>query len=145
MSQIYPFVKELGFVKSFVANNSAVDTHFLGLIDLSKAGAQSGAFNFANYYWPAAILGIAAGALQFVQTKMLTPKTKEKDPQTNMASSMMYIFPLLTVFIAVSLPAALPLYWSVTTLFAIGQQYLVMHHDVEVLEDKSERKRSKKS
>lgn len=133
LSQVYPFIKEWGFVKSFVANNSAVDTHFFGLVDLAK---------------PSLYFAIAAGALQFVQTRMLTPKTKDgtkKDAQANMTASMSYIFPVLTVFIAVSLPAALPLYWSVTTLFAIGQQYLVMHHDVEVLEEKSERKRSKKS
>jgi YidC/Oxa1 family membrane protein insertase len=90
-------------------------------------------------------LAVFAGALQFVQTKMLAPKNKEKDTQANITASMSYIFPALTVFIALSLPAALPLYWSVTTLFAIGQQYLIMHHDVEVLEESSERKRSKKS
>jgi YidC/Oxa1 family membrane protein insertase len=130
MSQIYPWLKDLGFVKSFLANNTAVDTRFLGLVDLSK---------------PNVYLAVFAGALQFVQSKMLTPKKKEKDAQSNMMSGMTYIFPFLTVFIALSLPAALPIYWSVTTLFAIGQQYLVMHHDVEVLEESSERKRSKKS
>lgn len=147
LSQIYPFIKEWGFVRDFIAANSGVDTHFFGLVDLSKAGAPSGVFNFSAYYWPAAILGLLAGALQFVQTKMLAPKAKDKgnDPQAGAMAGMTYIFPLLTIFIAVSLPAALPLYWSVTTLFAIAQQYLVMHRDVEVLEKKSERKRSKKS
>jgi YidC/Oxa1 family membrane protein insertase len=130
LGQIYPAVKDWGFVSGFIGAKSAVDTHFLGLVDLAT---------------PSIALAIFAGALQFVQSKMLTPKKQDGDKQANMAASMTYIFPFLTIFISLSLPAALPLYWSVTTIFAIGQQYLVMHRDVEVLEETSERKRSKKS
>ena len=36
---------------------------------------------------------------------------------------MTYFMPLITVFIALSLPAALPLYWIVITLFGIIQHY----------------------
>jgi membrane protein insertase Oxa1/YidC/SpoIIIJ len=39
--------------------------------------------------------------------------------------SMQYYFPLITVFIAWSLPAGLGLYWVTTTLFGIVQQYFV--------------------
>jgi YidC/Oxa1 family membrane protein insertase len=58
---------------------------------------------------------------------------------------MTYLFPILTVFIAISLPSALPLYWVVTTIFAILQQYLVMHRDVEKLEETKNGKPSKRS
>jgi YidC/Oxa1 family membrane protein insertase len=130
LGQIYPAVKNLGIVKTVIANNTAVDTHFLNLIDLAKP----------NIY-----LAVVAGALQFVQSKMLTPKKKEGDTASNMAAQMTYIFPVLTIFIALKLPAALPLYRAITTIFAIVQQYLIMHRDVEVLEETSESKRSKKS
>jgi YidC/Oxa1 family membrane protein insertase len=130
LGQIYPFVRELSFVKNYVSSTGVVNTSLLGLV------------NLAEPFVPFAVL---AGALQFVQSKMLTPKKKPDDKQAGMMNQMTYIFPFLTVFIAFNLPAALPLYWSVTTLFAVAQQYFTMHHEVEVLEEKSERVRTKKS
>lgn len=133
LSQIYPAVQSWGFVADFISANTVVNTFFLGIVDLAK---------------PKIYLAVVAGVLQFIQTKMLTPKPVEgqkSDPSTNMMKQMNYIFPVMTVFIALSLPSALPLYWIVTTLFTIAQQYLIMHKDVEVLEESSEGKRTKKS
>jgi YidC/Oxa1 family membrane protein insertase len=130
ITELYPFVREA--TQGFTATISEINTNFFGLVDLAH---------------PFVPLGILAGAFQFVQTKMLMPKkptSGTKDMATAMTTQMTYIFPLLTIGISITLPAALPLYWSVTTLFAVGQQYLVMHKDVEVLEEKSETKRSKK-
>lgn len=121
LKDIYPFLQNWGPVKSFIGSVSTFNTNFLGLINLAK---------------PNIWLGVVAGALQFVQSKMMMPKVKEKDTASAVSNQMLYLFPILTVFIAISLPAALPLYWAVTTLFAIGQQYLVMHHDVDKLEEK---------
>lgn len=128
LTQIYPALKDASFIKPFILSIKEVNTNFFGLLDLAK---------------PSIYLGVAAGALQFVQSKMLMPAHQEKDTASAVTSQMTYLFPILTIMIAISLPAALPLYWSVTTLFAIGQQYLVMHKDVESLEKKSERKRRK--
>ena len=58
---------------------------------------------------------------------MKTPKVKSTDATAAaMAIQTTYVLPLLSIFIAWRLPAGLPLYWSVTTLFAIGQQYFIM-------------------
>jgi len=38
----------------------------------------------------------------------------------------MYLMPLFTVIIAGQLPAALPLYWIITTIFGIAQQWYVI-------------------
>jgi len=75
------------------------------------------------------ILPIITGALQFFQSRqMLPPKQELKthegvDFQQQLSRQMMYIFPLMTIFIARTLPAALPLSWSVTTIFMIAQQW----------------------
>ena len=74
------------------------------------------------------VLPIIAGALQFVQGYMMTPPTKKqpgKQPQMAgmVSKQMLYIMPVFTVIIAMRLPAALPLYWAITTLFGIGQQW----------------------
>lgn len=121
LNQIYPFLKDASFIKPFLSALKEVNTSLFGLLNLAKP----------NIYF-----GVVAGALQFIQSKMLMPKKQDNDASSAITSQMTYIFPILTVFIAISLPAALPLYWIVTTLFAIGQQYLVMHRDVDTLEKK---------
>lgn len=74
------------------------------------------------------ILPITAGALQLLVSWMSMPKSDpnaKQDAAQNMTRQMMYLFPLMTVFIARSLPAALAVYWIVTTLFSVGQQWYV--------------------
>jgi YidC/Oxa1 family membrane protein insertase len=47
-----------------------------------------------------------------------------------MNKQMLYMMPLMTVFIGFSLPAGLTLYWFVSTLLTALQQLLVFkHHD----------------
>lgn len=103
-----------GELYSFVANPGVIHTNFLGFLDLTKSNI---------------VMAVLAGGLQFVQSKMITPKTKT--PSTDRTARLMsaqftYFMPILTVVIAASLPAGLSLYWVVTTLFAIGQQWYIM-------------------
>jgi YidC/Oxa1 family membrane protein insertase len=71
-----------------------------------------------------------AGILQFLQAKHMQglngPTASAKDdPTAAMSKQMMYIFPFMTFFIALSLPAGLSLYWIATTLFSLVQQIYV--------------------
>jgi YidC/Oxa1 family membrane protein insertase len=46
---------------------------------------------------------------------------------------MVYLFPLITWFFAISLPSGIVLYWIATNLFSIGQQvYVNREKDKEV-------------
>jgi len=45
--------------------------------------------------------------------------------QDVMGKQMMYIMPIMTVFIARIFPGGLALYWFTTTLFSMGQQYYI--------------------
>lgn len=102
---------ELGTLWSFVKNPGHINPYFLG-IDLSK---------------PSLYLGIIAGAAQFWQSKMMLPKTTSTDTTAKaMALQTTYVLPVISAVIATRLPAGLPLYWIVTTLFAIAQQYYLM-------------------
>jgi YidC/Oxa1 family membrane protein insertase len=93
---------------------------FLQLIDLSK---------------PNVVLAVLAGGAQFWQTKMMmTKKPEVKAPAAqdeNMAAimnkQMMYMMPILTVVIGVSLPGGLTLYWFVFSLLSALQQLYVFH------------------
>jgi len=100
---------------SFVANPGVIDPSFLGLINLSKP----------NMY-----LAIFAGISQFVQSKMIVPKTQKSKTSGSqmgemMQKQMLYFFPAFTVLILWKLPAAIGLYWLVSTIFSIIQQYFV--------------------
>ena len=76
---------------------------------------------------PLHILPILAGVTQLIASVMAQPAVQPKtvDPQQKMMQNMAYYFPLVTVFIAWSLPAGLAIYWVTTTVFGIVQQYFV--------------------
>ncbi|MEK7464351.1 MAG: YidC/Oxa1 family membrane protein insertase [Patescibacteria group bacterium] len=89
------------------------DNHgFLGLIDLGEKSL---------------ILTIVAAALQYVQGKLsLPPKSSgEENAIARSGRMMVMIGPILTLVILTNFPAALGLYWSVTTLFSLGQQIII--------------------
>lgn len=85
-----------------------------------------------NVTEPSTLLAVVAGILQFVLMRLVTaatPAATGGDDQTakmmaSMQKNMMYIFPVMTVFISIQLPAALALYWVASTIFAIVQQYI---------------------
>lgn len=104
-----------GELYPFVQNPGTINTNFLGLVELAQ---------------PSYILAVLAGISQFVQSKMLAPKTKAQDRTASLLSAQFtYFMPILTIIISIKLPAGLALYWVVTTLFAIGQQYYIMRKD----------------
>jgi YidC/Oxa1 family membrane protein insertase len=97
---------------AFVVRPEVLDPRFLHFLDLSK---------------PNIVLAILAGLLQFWQSRMMTATTKSNDATAAaLAIQTTYVLPVLSIVIAWNLPAGLPLYWAVTTLFAIGQQYYIM-------------------
>ena len=111
---------------NFVHNPGIIDPTFLGIMNLGQ---------------PNIILAFLAGIIQFFQTKMTVPKTqkaKKEGGQTAQFSDMMqkqmlYFFPIFTVFILWRLPAAIGLYWIITSLFSIFQQYLIYKPQKESL------------
>ncbi len=111
---------------AFMPRPEIINTMFLGL-DMAQPDR-----------W---ILPVIAGALQFVQSRQLMPPAKDgkQDPTAAISKQMMYLMPVFTVIIAGRLPAALPLYWAITTLFGIAQQWWVVRENkANVKEQKSE-------
>lgn len=89
---------------------------FLGLIDL---GAKS------------IVIAIIAAALQYFQGKLaLAPARQKKGEQKENAAAavgkaMVIVGPGITLIILINLPAALGLYWVVTTAFSVVQQVYI--------------------
>lgn len=112
--------KHLDLVYSFLARPEIINASLLGLLDLSKP----------NIY-----LAVLAGAAQFWQAKMMmAKKTKNTSTVTGkkegmaeiMNKQMLYFMPAITIFIGVTLPGGLTLYWLVLTLLTVLQQSLIV-------------------
>jgi YidC/Oxa1 family membrane protein insertase len=108
---------DAGVLYSFVSNPGQINNMFIGLVDLSK---------------PSIPLAVLAAISQYFQTKMLMAKQKNNSIQKSdskspdfsqiMSKQMLYLGPILTLFIGIKFPAGLALYWLFSTLFAVGQQ-----------------------
>lgn len=115
----YASVQHLAPIANIIHHGAAFSPTLLGLINLSKPSP-----------WLAALAGLS----QFAQTKQLAPKAPQGDAQAQAVAGMTYVFPFITFLVGLTLPAALALYWVVTSLVAVLQQYLVLRRDVEELE-----------
>lgn len=91
---------------------SLVSTSFFGL-QLTKVNV-----------W---VLPITLGILQYAQIKLSFAKNKGvPQGQAAMMNKMMqYVLPVMIAVFAAGMPAAVGLYWGISTVFAIGQQLVV--------------------
>lgn len=108
----------LALVYPFITRPETINHISFGLVDLSK---------------PNVVLAVLAGLAQFWQAKMMTTKraevkngaAKDEDMMAIMNKQMLYIMPVLTVFIGITLPGGLSLYWfTLTMLTALQQLYI---------------------
>ncbi len=80
---------------------------------------------------------ILAALVQFLSSKMMQPavtqaqkeaaktEAKSDDMASAMQSQMLFLFPLMTIFIGYSFPSGLILYWFIFSFFTAIQQYFV--------------------
>lgn len=92
---------------SFVPHPAQINTSFLGLLDMSH---------------PSPVLAIVAGLFQFIQARMVAAQQPAQSSQAALNKQMAYLFPVMIAVISWQLPAGLALYWTITTLFSIGEQ-----------------------
>ena len=91
------------------------------------------AFGFIKLFENSYVIAVLAGAAQYVQTKMLqvpkpevhTKGSKDEEMMSAMNKQMLYLMPIMTVVIGVSLPAGLTLYWLFSTLLTAAQQWYI--------------------
>lgn len=106
----------LSLVYPFVYKPETINAFSFGFLDLSK---------------PNIILAVLAGVAQFWQAKTMMAKqpkktetnSKQPDMAAMMNKQMLYLMPAVTIFIGVSLPGGLTLYWFVLTLLTALQQW----------------------
>jgi YidC/Oxa1 family membrane protein insertase len=114
--------EKMNALYSFVHNPGNLNPISFGVLNLAKSNI---------------ILAILAGAAQWWVSKMLVAKKQPSVPgakdesMTAVMNKQMTIFmPLMTVFIGISLPAGLALYWLVTTVLTGVQQLYVFRKKI---------------
>ena len=131
---IFLYRSLISFLGQDVINGSTVNPSFLWW-DLTAPDSKY-------------VLPVIAGVSQFILSLMISPggeirdivpnkakskkvqqENKKEENMAGMAASMqqqmLFLMPNMTVFIAARFPSGLTVYWVITTLFSIGQQYVV--------------------
>lgn len=112
---------------SFVSVPKTVNMIFLGLVDITERNLP---------------LALLAGITQFIHTKFslpslppreknvqLEPKESFKDDfARSMQIQMRYVMPAIIFFVAYKFSATIALYFLISNLVAIGQEYIVRRH-----------------
>ena len=101
-------IEELSNLYSFIPRPEIISFSFLNLIDLAQ---------------PSLVLAILAGFAQLIQMKSNQKKTGQAT--SGVSGQMIFMFPFLTIFILIRMPAAVALYWITTTILSIVQQHLI--------------------
>ncbi len=110
--------ESLNLLYNFIANPGVIHNISLGFFDLAKNSP---------------FLAILAGIFQFMHSKISFSKQPLPKSNTNsgaldftaMNRQMLYFFPVMIIIIGWKLPAGLVLYWAVTTLFSIFEQFYI--------------------
>jgi len=115
----------MGRLYSFVTQPTEFHTLFLGLIDIEKRSIL--------------MVGLAA-IMQYLQGKLSLPvieKGREPSSAEKIGRQMVFIGPVLTIVILSNLPAAVGLYWLITSVFSVIQQ-IYINKTLNLKEEKKE-------
>ncbi len=107
---------------SFIPTPEIVNMIFLGFMDITLKSLP---------------LAFLAGLTQFIHTNLSLPPQKPRDPKAepnfkddfarSMQIQMKYVMPLVIFVVAYTISAAIALYFTISNLMAIGQEYVVRH------------------
>ncbi len=106
----------------FVPNPEKITMLFFGILDITAKSLP---------------LALLAGATQYLHGHLSIPKTEPRDPKAapnfkedisrSMNMQMRYMMPILITFFAYSISSAIALYFFVSNIMAILQEYVVRH------------------
>jgi YidC/Oxa1 family membrane protein insertase len=124
--------------KALVASASpgeGAQMHALG-INLSQSAwtALTHGLGFAEIFGSLLLLLIMIGAnyYQQVQITNLNPMVRQNQ-QMNSQMQFMRFFPIVFGLICIRLPSGLVLYYAVSAMFRVGQQWMMYHYDPKVI------------
>ena len=117
----------------FIAENPgwvSIDYHFLG-IDLIQT-PWSAIGQFADGVITPALIGlflipIISGVLSLLMSKVSMSQSAQNTAMNGSTKMMMWMMPLMSIYIAFIVPAALGVYWIAQSAFSIVQELSLIH------------------
>ena len=104
---------------NFLNKPGAINVFAFGFLDLAKASIPIAVLAGLSQFWQAKMLSLH-------KPKKITEGSKDEAMLGMMNKQMLYVMPVFTVFIGASLPGGVILYWLVTNLLTIVQQYVFL-------------------
>lgn len=108
---------------TFIPTPETVNMIFVGLIDITAKSLP---------------LAFLAGLTQFIHAQLAIPKPEPRDPNAppdmkadfarSMQMQMRYMMPVIIFFVAYTISAAIAIYFTISNIMAIGQEFLVRKH-----------------
>ena len=120
MNSGLPLIKS-ELLYSFISSPSNINMSFLGLANIADKSI---------------LLAVLASVAQYLQLHFSlasnNPIAKSDNPSIDMTQNMMknmkYILPIMVFFISYKLSALIAIYWTVSSLFTLGQELVVRKH-----------------
>jgi len=126
----YVFYKGLSIntsiIYSFIQIPTSLHTNFLGLLEMSShsifLGIFAGVTQFVQGYLSAPV---KPGKVEIVKEDAAVPKPFQEQLSDSMQMNVRYILPVFIAFIAWKISAAGALYWIVSNIFTIVQEWYI--------------------
>lgn len=147
----YSWVSNTSWMKELATDIGKFDDSLFGVVNLTRHAVGD-----HGIYWPALILVVLSAIVQFFQTKQLMPKdenarslksilkeagqgktAEQQEVNAAVGRFTLYIIPFFVLIFGLNFPAALPLYWFVSSGVAFMQQSRILKKDEEEMESKA--------
>lgn len=141
----YPVIQNMSWMKELGSDISKFDATLFGWVDLTRPALGDG-----GLYLPAFLIVVAGAVAQFFQSRQLMPQSKDarslrkilreagqgkqadqSEVNAAVGRATLYLIPGLVFIFGLNLASALPLYWLVSAVVALGQQTLILREDAE--------------
>lgn len=145
----YGFLQHIGSIHHILLNPSAFNENLFGVVNLTQNAIGPHGVSVVLI-----ALAVVAAIGQFIQSKQTLPTTGgskslreilssaasgEKADQSEINGAIMgkmiYVLPFFMLFVMLSLPGAISLYYATTTIVAVIQQAYILREDEEELEE----------
>lgn len=143
----YDFLENFGPIKTLIEQPESFNEKLLGIVDLTTHAIGPNGVNIFLV-----ILAIVAAGTQYIISKQTAPTTSTKRFRDVMAeasagkqpdqaelnavmmSKMVKFLPFLMLFIMLTLPGALALYYATSNIFAAIQQHFILKRDADEMD-----------
>lgn len=145
----YDFLQNIGPIKNIIEHPTAFNEKLLGIVDLTQHAFSNGSVNLILV-----ALAVAAAVGQYIQSKQTMPsqgsnkrlrdilsdaangnEADQSEINNAVMGKMVVVLPFFMLFIMLSLPGAIALYYATTTLVAVAQQWWILREDEEEMEE----------